>query len=194
MQNQAVQNKVKDFSTFQESIQLDKFFQILGQDADKVCYGIKSVEFSLDSQAIEVLLISDKLFRSKNVGTRKQYVGLVERAEKGGVKTIIFSSTNPSGERLENLSGVAAMLRYPLPGLEDIEEEDISFEEYDQQNLEEEVKDEEFRKPKMTFDEQQLQLLLQESGGDDVGAEEDEYQENESSKPQTKDHEESSFM
>jgi protein pelota len=73
-------------------------------------------------------MISDKLFRAKNVSTRKHYVGLVEQAENDGVASIIFSSMNPSGERLDNLSGVAAILRYPLPGLDDIEENDQAFE------------------------------------------------------------------
>ena len=44
-------------------------------------------------------MISDKLFRSKNVATRKHYVDLVESAEAEGVRVVIFSSLNPSGER-----------------------------------------------------------------------------------------------
>lgn len=74
-------------------------------------------------------MISDKLFRAKNVATRKKYVGLVEQAEKAGVKSVIFSSMNPSGERLDNLSGVAGILRFPLPGIDDIEEEEYKEEE-----------------------------------------------------------------
>ena len=54
---------------------------------------------------------------------------------------MIFSSMNPSGESkcylgflykyigLDNLSGVAALLRYALPGIDDIEEEDIDIDE-----------------------------------------------------------------
>jgi len=43
------------------------------------------------------MMISDKLFRAKNVALRKHYVGLVEKAEKTGVKVIIFGSMNSSG-------------------------------------------------------------------------------------------------
>ncbi len=43
-------------------------------------------------------MVSDKLFRAKNIKIRKQYVQLVERAERTGVKTVIFSSMNRSGE------------------------------------------------------------------------------------------------
>jgi protein pelota len=51
---------------------------------------------------------------------------------------MIFSSMNPSGERLDNLSGVAALLRYPLPGVDDIEEEDIEIDDdFTEEELEE---------------------------------------------------------
>jgi protein pelota len=78
---------------------------------------------------VDTLLVSDKLFRAKNLATRRAYVQLVERAEKAGITAMIFSSMNPSGERLDNLSGVAALLRYALPGVDDIEEEDIDIDD-----------------------------------------------------------------
>jgi protein pelota len=43
-----------------------------------VCYGKRSVEFALKNQAVETMLISDKLFRAKNVMVRKSYVALVD--------------------------------------------------------------------------------------------------------------------
>lgn len=85
-------------SVFSESIQLDKFFEILSMDPDKVCYGKKSCDYAMQNQAVETLLISDKLFRAKNIAVRKAYVDMVEDAEKNGVSTVIFSSMNPSGE------------------------------------------------------------------------------------------------
>ncbi len=64
---------------------------------------------------------------------------MVENAEKQGVTTMIFSSMNPSGERkllhlksyigLDNLSGVAALLRYALPGVDDIEEDNVDIDD-----------------------------------------------------------------
>ena len=54
---------------------------------------------------------------------------------------MIFSSMNPSGERLDNLSGVAALLRYALPGVDDLEEDEIDID--DLINQEEERKSEE---------------------------------------------------
>jgi stalled ribosome rescue protein Dom34 len=45
-------------------------------------------------------MISDRLFRSKNVQTRKYYVNMIEKAEREGIQTFIFSSMNPSGESI----------------------------------------------------------------------------------------------
>lgn len=65
--------------------------------------------------AVETLLISDKLFRSKNVEQRKFYVKLHEIALKDGLNVVVFGSMSPSGVRLNNLTGIAAILRFVLP-------------------------------------------------------------------------------
>jgi protein pelota len=84
---------------FEEAVSLDKFFEALAVNPNAVCYGKKSCDYALENNAIETLLVSDKLFRAKNVATRQSYVALVDLAEKMGVATMIFSSMNPSGER-----------------------------------------------------------------------------------------------
>ena len=138
----------------------------------------------MENNAVDTLLISDKLFRAKNLVTRRAYVQLVEKAEKHGISTMIFSSMNPSGERLDNLSGVAALLRYALPGIDDIEEDDIDIDDLiNQEGASEERKSEEDPKeaakakqtlPGMTgWDQEQLYKLL-EDVGDEIGGEEDE--------------------
>lgn len=50
-----------------ETATLDKFFEMLAVCEDKVTYGPKSVEIALREMAVETLLISDKLFRAKNI-------------------------------------------------------------------------------------------------------------------------------
>ena len=63
-----------DLSCAQETQELDRFFSTLGQCEDKVTYGAKSVEIAMREMAVETLLISDKLFRAKDVEKRKFYV------------------------------------------------------------------------------------------------------------------------
>lgn len=64
---------------------------------------------------------ADKLFRINNVAKRAKYAALVEGVRDAGGEALVFSSMHVSGEALNNLSGVAAILRFPLPELEDQE-------------------------------------------------------------------------
>ena len=72
------------------------------------------------------MLLVDKLFRAQTVAKRAQYVALVEAVQAVGTKVHVFSSGHASGEQLASLSGVAAILRFPLAVEEfiDAEEED----------------------------------------------------------------------
>ncbi len=47
--------------------------------------------------------------------------GLVDSVKDGGGEALVFSSMHISGEQLNQLSGIAAILRFPLPDLEDAE-------------------------------------------------------------------------
>ncbi len=69
------------------------------------------------------MLISDALFRSLDILERKKYVQLVEQVKEHGAQVRIFSSSHSSGEQLTQLSGVAAILRFPIPE-EDFDEDE----------------------------------------------------------------------
>jgi len=56
------------------------------------------------------------------VGERKKWVGVVEDIRKGGGEVLIFSSIHESGKQLDQLTGVAAILKFPLPELESDDE------------------------------------------------------------------------
>ena len=68
--------------------------------------------------AVSKLMITDSLFRSVDLRTRKEHVQLVENVTAGGGKVTVFSSMHFSGEQLEKVSGVAALLRFPIPPIE----------------------------------------------------------------------------
>ena len=48
-------------------------------------------------------------------------MALTEEVHKAGGTSIIFSGAHVAGEQLTQLTGVAAILRFPLPDLEDEE-------------------------------------------------------------------------
>lgn len=57
---------------------MDQFFEIINTCEDKATYGPKSVDKALELAAVETLLISDSLFRSKDIQKRKRYVNMHE--------------------------------------------------------------------------------------------------------------------
>ena len=62
--------------------------------------------------------------RSQNVGERRKWEGIVEDVKKGGGDVLIFSSIHESGKQLDQLTGVAAILNFPIPEVESDEEEE----------------------------------------------------------------------
>jgi protein pelota len=52
---------------------------------------------------------------------RRAYARLVDGVKEAGGEAFIFSGAHVSGEQLDQLTGVAAILRFPLPDLEDQE-------------------------------------------------------------------------
>eukprot|EP00355_Strombidium_rassoulzadegani_P007744 CAMPEP_0168616074 /NCGR_PEP_ID=MMETSP0449_2-20121227/4840_1 /TAXON_ID=1082188 /ORGANISM="Strombidium rassoulzadegani, Strain ras09" /LENGTH=303 /DNA_ID=CAMNT_0008656849 /DNA_START=336 /DNA_END=1244 /DNA_ORIENTATION=+ len=175
MHNKEVENKIQDVGCYSESQVLDQFFEELRTTENKVCYGLNSVKYAMENMAVEKLLISDHLFRSKNNMTRKMYVQLSESAERQGVDVVIFGSLSPSGERLKQMTGVAAILRFELPGLDDVEELNDSDSEKDSDELsaysngsksgkEAESDDDQIDSKKLEnqggFDQEQLDILM----------------------------------
>ncbi|XP_046839768.1 protein pelota homolog [Xenia sp. Carnegie-2017] len=120
----AVSNKISDTKASGEVKALDNFYQVLQTDQDRAYYGMKHVEKANDVLAIETLLVSDELFRATDIAVRKKYVNLVESVKENGGEVKIFSSLHVSGEQLGQLSGVAAILRFPVPDIEDDEDDE----------------------------------------------------------------------
>ncbi|OWA50088.1 Protein pelota [Hypsibius exemplaris] len=103
---------------------LESFYQMMHSEPARAYYGIVHVEKANETQAIELLLISDELFRSSDINQRKRYVKLVEAVKDYSGTVKIFSSMHVSGEQLGQLSGIAAILRFPMPEIEDDDKED----------------------------------------------------------------------
>ncbi|KAJ7507942.1 eRF1 domain 1-domain-containing protein [Mycena galericulata] len=107
-------SQLKETKFAREGIVLDKFFKMLGTDEMRAWYGPDHVVLAANRGAIGTLLISDDLFRASDPATRKRYVGLVEAVQQKGGEVVIFSSMHESGQQLNALTGVAAVLTFPL--------------------------------------------------------------------------------
>ncbi|KAK0490823.1 eRF1 domain 1-domain-containing protein [Armillaria novae-zelandiae] len=107
-------SQLKETKFAREGIVLDKFFKMLGSDEMRAWYGSDHVSLAADRGAIGTLLISDELFRASIPETRKKYVALVEAVQQKGGEVVIFSSMHESGQQLNQLTGIAAILTFPL--------------------------------------------------------------------------------
>ncbi len=103
---------------------MEDFLDMLGKDDTRAWYGQKEVEKAIADSAVQELLITDTLFRSNDIDQRKHFIEVKEQVENAGGKVHVLSSQHASGQHLDNLTGIAAILRYPMYDLDesDIEE------------------------------------------------------------------------
>ena len=127
----SIMEQMNDTKVAKEVETLNRFMRMIDTNPDKAYYGYNHVHKANEELAIQSLMVTDELFRSSNIETRKSYVKLVESVRENGGETLIFSSLHVSGVQLNQLSGVAAILRYPLPDLDQLELDAAAFEEGD---------------------------------------------------------------
>ncbi|XP_060884923.1 protein pelota homolog [Labrus mixtus] len=117
-----VTSRLSDTKAAGEVKALEDFYKMLQHEPDRAFYGLAHVERATEALAIDTLLISDNLFRHQDVATRSRYVRLVDNVRDNGGTVRIFSSLHVSGEQLTQLSGVAAILRFPIADLSEPED------------------------------------------------------------------------
>lgn len=125
----AVTSRLSDTKAAGEVKALEDFYKMLQQEPDRAFYGLAHVEKASEALAIDILLISDKLFRHQDIATRSRYVRLVDSVRENGGIVRIFSSLHVSGEQLNQLSGVAAILRFPIAEVSEAEDDSSSDED-----------------------------------------------------------------
>lgn len=124
LKNPSYSSKLQSTKFSQEAVVMDDFLKHLNEDDFKSWYGEQEVRKAADLGAIQVLLITDTLLRSDNVNERRRFLTLVDDVEATGGQALVFSSFHSSGEELDKLTGVACILKYPLPELDEEEEEE----------------------------------------------------------------------
>ena len=134
LKSPAVLSRLSDTKYARETLLMDKFMTLLRADDGRAWYGPREVERAVDKGAVGrgggVLLISNALFRSQDVGVRRRWVRLVDRVrgvEGGEVR--VLSSAHESGKRLEGLGDIAAILTFPIEELGDEVDEEVEKEE-----------------------------------------------------------------
>ncbi|KAN0126944.1 pelota [Russula decolorans] len=109
-----VVSRLKETKFAREGIMLDSFFKMLASDEQRAWYGPDHVALAADRGAVGTLLISDELFRAGDPKVRKRYVSIVEDVREKRGEVLIFSSMHESGQQLNQITGIAAILTFPL--------------------------------------------------------------------------------
>ncbi|QEU58604.1 Dom34 [Kluyveromyces lactis] len=130
LKDPAYKHKLEDAKNSKEALVMDEFLDHLNKDDFKAWYGEHEITKAAELAAIDTLLISDSWMRSDDVNVRKKSLNLINEVEQTGGKAYIFSSLHNIGEELDRLTGLACILKYPVPDLdEDIDEEEDDEEE-----------------------------------------------------------------
>ncbi len=79
----------------------------------KATYGIKEVEDAVSRGAVELLLVTDRLIhKTREENTYEQLDNIMKAVDQQKGTIHIISSEHESGERLDGLTGIAALLRF----------------------------------------------------------------------------------
>jgi protein pelota len=127
LEDPLVQAKLGDTKFQKEVSALDLFYKCLANDPARAFYGYEYVVKACELGAIETLMVTDDLFRSSDIVERRKFIKLFEEVENSGGKCMVFSSLHTSGEQLKQLTGIAAILHFAMPDLEETvqEEEEV---------------------------------------------------------------------
>lgn len=112
-----IQPKLEDTKAVQEVKIWNRFQNLLSSEPNKAVYGLRDVELANHYEAITCLMMSDSLFRSNNLALRKKYSSLLYQVKGYADEVRIFSSMHLSGQQLNQLTGIAAILKFEVPEL-----------------------------------------------------------------------------
>jgi len=127
LKSSEVQATMRNAKFSLETSLMDQFFDRIRKDDGRAWYGPNPVEKAVREGAVGrgggILLINNSLFRSLDIATRKRYVALVDRVTSDGGEARVLSSDHESGQRLDSLGGIAAVLTYPIYDLDESDDE-----------------------------------------------------------------------
>ena len=124
LQDESVMKRLADTKAVKEVKALEEFYTVLANDPNKAVYGPKHVMKAAEHDAIDTLLITDELFRSSGLKERTAFVRLCENVEKTNGKVFMCSAMHVAGVQLNNMTGIAAILRFPFTADEDSDDSD----------------------------------------------------------------------
>ena len=93
---------------------VEEVMKRLGKGEATITYGIDEVETAVKMGAVEKLVLADIMLRESNDEQRLHLAKLMEETEQRRGRITVISTEHEAGEKLLALTGIAALLRFPI--------------------------------------------------------------------------------
>lgn len=104
----------KQLRIVDENEVIEEVMKRLGKNEATVTYGLHAVENAVNMGAVEKLILADTILRESGEEQRLQLEKLMREAEKRRGSITVVSTEHEAGEKLLALTGIAALLRFPI--------------------------------------------------------------------------------
>ena len=106
----------KQLRIVDETEVMEEIMKRLGKGENTITYGLEAVENAVAIAAVEKLVVADTVLREADEEQRLHLERLMRDAEQRRASITVVSTEHEAGEKLLALTGVAALLRFPISG------------------------------------------------------------------------------
>ena len=126
------QKYVEDLKATKQAKLMHLFLKTLNKDDNTTATGYANVIKCYEMGAISHLLVTDAFVRALPREDKIKFNDIMEELEKQKSVVVVFQKTNPSGEQLHALGGIAAILKFQIQLEEDHDNDefDHGFDDY----------------------------------------------------------------
>jgi protein pelota len=105
----------KQLRIVDETEVIEEVMKRLGKGEATIIYGIAAVESAVKIGAVEKLVLADTLLRESEEEQRLSLEKLMREVEQRKGSITVVSTEHEAGTKLLSLSGIVALLRFPIP-------------------------------------------------------------------------------
>jgi protein pelota len=116
MRSGALLKAAKQMRIIDETEVMEEVMKRLGKGEATVTYGLDAVENAVQMGAVETLVVADTMIRESDEEQRLHLEQLMREVEQRRGRVTVVSTEHEAGEKLIALTGIAALLRFPIDG------------------------------------------------------------------------------
>ena len=104
----------KQLRVVDETEVMEEVMKRLGKGEGTITYGLEAVETAVSMGAVEKLVVADTVLRESDEEHRLHLEKLMRETEQRRGTITVVSTEHEAGEKLLALTGIAALLRFPM--------------------------------------------------------------------------------